>query len=165
MCPVKGLLAPYDRKQPVYGLVAYVVDDESVRLSFFPLFLRILPRLRVVCKQSTLVPESCSCGTQPVWLAYCRAVLKRVKFLVSRIMADAVTHEMPGTVRANEAFSMNSGSCISCSRISFSSLRMASFMPSMTLRKAFTAGRDSFDRLPEKFFKATSQSFSFLLVR
>ena len=76
----------------------------------------------------TLVPESCSCGTQPVWLAYCRAVLKRVKFLVSRIMAEAVTHEMPGTVRASEAFSMNSGSCISCSRISFSSLRMASFM-------------------------------------
>ena len=51
MCPVKGGLAPYDRKQPVYGLVAYVVDDESVRFSFFPLFLRILPRLWGVCKQ------------------------------------------------------------------------------------------------------------------
>ena len=128
-------------------------------------FTYLFEALLTLGLRCTLVPESCSCGTQPVWLAYCRAVLKRVKFLVSRIMAEAVTHEMPGTVRASEAFSMNSGSCISCSRISFSSVRMASFILSMTLRKAFTAGKESFDRLPEKFFSAISQSFSFLLVR
>lgn len=128
-------------------------------------FTYLFDALLTLGLRCTLVPESCSCGTHPVWLAYCRAVLKRVKFLVSRIMAEAVTHEMPGTVTASKAFSLNSGSFMSSPHISFSSARMDSFMLSMALRKAFAAGKESFGRLPEKFFNATSQSFSFLLVR
>ena len=49
--PIKRLLAPYNGKQPVYGLVPYVVDDKSVRLAFQPFPLRIFARLGIMRDQ------------------------------------------------------------------------------------------------------------------
>ncbi|CCZ47086.1 unknown [Bacteroides sp. CAG:661] len=112
-----------------------------------------------------LVPDECSWGTHPVWLAYWRALSNLVKFLVSRMMADAVTHDMPGTLSASSVFSLNSSSSIRVSRISFSKDLTDSIMAFITFRRALDASEEAFDVLPEKLRNLTSHSFSILLVR
>ena len=63
VCPVERLPVSYNRKQPVYGLVAYIIDDEAVRFPLLPFLLRIFPclwivrkqRIRPLCKQGVYI--------------------------------------------------------------------------------------------------------------